>query len=112
MQPSRNTADTFDVVVLGGGVIGLSVAWRLRQRGLSVAVVDPDPGHGTSWVAAGMLAPVSEVAYGEERLLGLNIDSARLWPSFAAELEELSGEPSGLWECGTLVVASDPGDRA
>lgn len=93
-------------------MIGLSVAWRLRQRGLSVAVVDPDPGHGTSWVAAGMLAPVSEVAYGEERLLGLNIDSARLWPSFAAELEELSGEPSGLWECGTLVVASDPGDRA
>jgi len=51
-------------------------SWRARLRGLEVTVVDPDPGQGASWLAAGMLAPVSEAHYGEEALLALNLASA------------------------------------
>jgi glycine oxidase len=65
-----------DVVVAGGGVIGLSIAWQSAARGLSVLVADPHPGRGASWAAAGMLAPVTEVHYGEERLLQLNLARA------------------------------------
>ncbi len=50
-----------DVLVVGAGVIGLGIAWRCRQRGLSVTVVDPAPGSGASTTAAGMLAPVTEL---------------------------------------------------
>ncbi|WP_269799603.1 FAD-dependent oxidoreductase [Geodermatophilus chilensis] len=60
-----------DVAVAGGGLIGLSVAWRAAQRGLSVTVVDDAPGSGASSAAAGMLASVTEVSYGEEALLRL-----------------------------------------
>ncbi len=50
---------TSDVIVVGAGVIGLGIAWRCQQRGLSVTVVDPAPGSGAWPVAAGMLAPVT-----------------------------------------------------
>ena len=46
-----------DAVVIGGGVIGLAVAWRAARAGLNVAVVDPEPGSGASNFAAGMIAP-------------------------------------------------------
>ncbi|MGH8904165.1 MAG: glycine oxidase ThiO [Egibacteraceae bacterium] len=101
-----------DVVVAGGGVIGLAVAWRGAQAGLAVTVCDPRPGSGASWAAAGMLAPVTEVTYGEEALLALNLDSTRRWPVFAAELAEASGLDPGYLECGTVVVARDADDRA
>ncbi len=101
-----------DVVVVGGGVIGLSVAWRSAGRGLEVTVVDPAPARGATWAAAGMLAPVTEVHYGEEALLRLNLSSAAAWPSFAASLEEASGRQVGYRPCGTLAVAMDGGDRA
>jgi glycine oxidase len=78
------------VIVVGGGVIGLSIAWRAAQRGLSVTVIDPNPGSGASHHAAGMLAPVTEVHYGEESLLALDLASARRYPSFVEELEEAS----------------------
>ena len=101
-----------DVAVVGGGVIGLAAAWRAAQRGLAVALVDPEPGRGASWVAAGMLAPVTEVHYGEEALLALNLAAARRWPAFAAELAAAAGRPVGFRPCGTLLVAHDDGDRA
>jgi glycine oxidase len=50
-----------DVVVVGGGVIGLAIAWRAAGAGMTVTVVDQAPGRGASWAAAGMLAPVTEV---------------------------------------------------
>lgn len=99
-----------DALVVGGGVVGLSVAWRAAQRGLSVTVVDPDPGGGASYAAAGMLAPVAEAAFGEERLVALNQASLALWPSFAAELEHASGREVGLRTAGTLVVGFDSDD--
>ena len=101
-----------DVVVVGGGVIGLAAAWTLASRGMTVAVVDPEPGRGASWAAAGMLAPVSEVQNGEEPLLALALAGARRWPAFAAELAAAVGRGVGYRTTGTLVVASDDDDRS
>ena len=110
-MPSR-TSDTSDVLVVGGGIIGLVTAWRAAQRGLATAVVDPAPGGGAAQVAAGMLAAVTELHYGEETLLALNLRSARRYPEFAAELTEASGRDLGYRRCGTLAVALDADDRA
>jgi glycine oxidase len=101
-----------DVVVVGGGVIGLSSAWRLAQRGAAVTVVDADPSAAASDVAAGMLAPVTEARLGEEPLLALNRASWARWPGFAAEVAEAAGRPVGYRADGTLVVALDADDRA
>ncbi|MEU2619317.1 glycine oxidase ThiO [Streptomyces sp. NPDC007157] len=106
------SAHTSDVLVIGGGIIGLVTAWRSAQRGLATAVVDPEPGGGAAQVAAGMLAAVTELHYGEQTLLGLNLASARRYPDFAAELTELTGHDLGYRRCGTLAVALDADDRA
>ena len=84
-----------DAVVVGGGVIGLSIAWRAAAGGMAVTIVDPDPGHGASWAAAGMLAPVGEAHFGEEALTALNVEAARAWPGFARDLETASGRQVG-----------------
>jgi len=99
-----------DVVIVGGGIIGLSAAWRTRAKGLSVTLLERDTvGRGTSYVAAGMLAPVAEAEFGAagRRLLELGLRSAEMWPGFAAELESASGEEVGLLRTGTLLVARD-----
>ncbi|MHA6759299.1 glycine oxidase ThiO [Streptacidiphilus sp. PAMC 29251] len=109
---SHQTERASDVLVVGGGVIGLATAWRAAQRGLTVTVLDPDPGRGANQVAAGMLAPVTELQYGEEELLRLGIASNRRYAAFAAELEALTGLSTGYRACGTLAVALDADDRA
>ncbi len=107
----RSNDQVVDVAVVGGGVIGLAVAWRARQRGLSVAVLERGAigGECASGVAAGMLAPVAEVEFGEagQRALELGLRSAEIWPSFAAELVQATGIEVGLRQSGTLVVARD-----
>jgi len=101
-------AASFDVAVIGAGVIGLSVAWRAAQRGLRVTVLDRGPiGSGTSRVAAGMIAPISEARATEQRLLALSLASARAYPGFVAELRDASGEDPGYLPCGTLAAARD-----
>lgn len=97
------------VAVVGGGVIGLSLAWRAAAAGHEVTVVDPAPGRGASWVAGGMLAPVTEAWPGEEASLRLGEESLRRWPSFAEELTADGGDPH-LSTAGTVVVALDRGD--
>jgi glycine oxidase len=99
-----------DLIVVGAGVIGLTVAWRARAKGMSVTVLERgEIGMGTSQVAAGMLAPVAEVEFGEagRSALELGLHSAELWPGFAAELRQVSGEDVGLRRTGTLVLARD-----
>lgn len=105
------TRRSYDLVVVGAGLIGLSCAWRAAQAGMSVLVLERDePGSGASGVAAGMLAPVTEASFGEEALLDLNLRGRELWAGFAAELEELSGMPSGYAASGALVVAAERDD--
>ena len=102
-----------DVVVVGAGIIGLAIAWRARQAGMSVMVLERDTaGRGTSRVAAGMLAPVAEVEFGEAggRVLELGLRSAQMWPAFAAELEAGAGSSVGLMRTGTLLAARDDDD--
>jgi len=95
------------VAVVGGGVIGLAIAWRAGQRGLRVVVLERgEPGAGTSRVAAGMLAPVSEASLTEQALLGLGLRSAGLYPGFVEELARAGADP-GYLACGTLAVARD-----
>lgn len=101
-----------DVLVLGGGLIGLVTAWRAAARGLRVTVLDPGPGGGAARVAAGMLAAVTELHYGEETLLDLNLASVDRYPAFVAELEDASGLDVGYRACGTLAVALDADDRS
>ncbi|PWI43402.1 glycine oxidase ThiO [Streptomyces sp. ICBB 8177] len=110
--PPSGRPRAYDVVVVGGGIIGLVTAWRAAQQGLSTAVADPDPGGGAARVAAGMLAAVTELQYGEQTLLELNLASARRYPSFAEELTEATGLGLGYRPCGTLAVALDSDDRA
>ncbi|MDQ4144417.1 MAG: glycine oxidase ThiO [Actinomycetota bacterium] len=102
----------YDLAIVGGGAIGLSIAWRSALGGLSVLVADDEPGRGASWAAAGMLAPVTEVHPGEEDLLRLNLASADRWPSWAEELEAASGLAVGFRQTGTLLVARDADDNA
>jgi glycine oxidase len=100
-----------DLIVVGGGVIGATIAWRAAATGRRVILVDPRPGSGASWVAGGMLAPVTEAWPGEEALFDLGRAGLDRWPAFAAELCDLGHDP-GLRTEGTLVVAVDPADRA
>jgi len=105
------TTTAVDAAIVGGGVIGLASAWRLTQRGLRVAVIDPNPAHAATHAAAGMLAPVSEVTYGETALLEFAMASLARYPDFVADLEHSTGMTVGLRRDGTLVVATDAGDR-
>lgn len=104
-------ATSADVVVVGGGVIGLSVAWRAAAAGMKVTVCDPTPGAGASWAAAGMLAPVTEARPDEAALAEFGLASIRRWSEFASELSEESGVDPGLRREGTLQVAFDADDR-
>ncbi|WP_236006412.1 glycine oxidase ThiO [Nakamurella leprariae] len=100
------------MAVVGGGVIGWSVAWRAAVAGWSVTVFDPRPGRGSSWVAGGMLAPLTEGHPGEDALLELGSESLRRWPAFAEQLTAAAGRPCGLSAEGTIVVGWNAGDRA
>ena len=93
-----------DVAVIGGGVIGLAIAWRAARRGVSVTLIDPEPGSGASAVAAGMLAPVTELHYAERALLDLTLASAAAYPAFVADLESETGLDVGYRGCGTVSV--------
>ena len=102
-----------DVVIIGAGVIGLSIAWRLAAGGASVAVFDRGAaGAGASHAAAGMLAACVEAEPGEEALVAFGRESQARWPAFAAELQQASGIDVGLWSEGTLVVALTADDQA
>ncbi|MEV1292285.1 glycine oxidase ThiO [Pseudonocardia sp. NPDC049635] len=99
------------LAVVGAGAIGLSAAREAARAGWRVTVHDPAPATGASWVAGGMLAPVTEAWPGEEDLLALGLDSVARWPEFARALTEEAGTDAGLHPEGTVVVATGSGDR-
>ena len=95
-----------DVAVVGAGLIGLSIAWRLAQAGRSVAVVERGSvGSGASLAATGMLAPAAEHEPGSDLLLPLALESLRRWPAFRDALEAASGREIDYRTDGTLVIA-------
>ena len=100
------------VAVIGAGIVGLGIAWRLAGRA-EVSVFDRGAaGMGASHAAAGMLAACSEAEPGEEALVTLGRDSQARWPSFAQELLEASGVDVELRQEGTLVLALTVDDQA
>jgi glycine oxidase len=103
----------YDAVVVGGGAVGLCCAWRAARRGARVVVVDrAQPPSGATRVAAGMLAPVGELAFGEPDLLRMTLAAAELYPRFVAELEAATGIGTGYVRCGALHVALDRDEAA
>ena len=104
--------DEADVLIVGGGVIGLSIGWRAAQQGLRVVIADPEPGRGATHAAAGMLTPIAEAAYAEREIFALGRESLRRYPGFIADLESAAGLPTGYRRDGTLQVAYDADDLA
>jgi len=111
LPAERANADgrgALDAVIVGAGAIGLACAWRAAQRGLRVRVLERDqPGAGASGVAAGMLAPVGEATWGEDRLLEAALASHSAWAGFAEELAAASGLDAAFIPGGALHVALD-----
>lgn len=101
-----------DVAIVGGGLIGAAIAWRSALAGLQVTLIDDARRTRASWAAAGMLAPVAEVSYGEEPLLSLSLRSAERYPAFVDELQATTGLDVGYRSCGSLLVAVDSDDFA
>jgi glycine oxidase len=104
---------SYDAVVVGGGAIGLCCAWRIAQRGGRVVVLDrAEPPAGATRVAAGMLAPIGELAFGEPELLRMTVAAAERYPGFVAELEAATGLVAGYARHGALHVALDRDEAA
>jgi glycine oxidase len=98
-------ARTSDVAVVGGGIIGASIAWRLAQAGLRITILDAGSlGGEASWAGAGMLAPGGEI---EQRspLLDLALESLGLYRGFVEELQAESGAAIDYQERGAVDVA-------
>lgn len=102
---------TNHILVVGAGVIGLTVAWELARSGHDVFVLDRGkPGFGATRVAGGMLGVTAEAEFGEDDLLELERRSLRMYPDFVADLEEESGIDARYRQSATLVVARDRDD--
>lgn len=97
---------TVDLAVVGGGIIGLSIAWRVRQRGLSVAILDAGAlAAEASKAGAGMLAPGGE-AHRLAPWARDTVEALHLFPAFTEELSALSGLPIDFRQCGAVDIAS------
>jgi glycine oxidase len=97
-----------EVVVIGGGIAGLAVAYELARRGREVCVLDRDDLAGVATrAAAGMLAPTSEADLTDRAMVDLELDSLARYPGFVSTLEGLTGESCGYRTEGTLWVALD-----
>jgi glycine oxidase len=111
--PETSEKRSYDAVVAGAGVIGLSCAWALAERGARVVVLDREaPPAGATRVAAGMLAPVGELEFGERKLLDLTLEAARSYPAWVERLEAASGVATGYARTGALHVALDRDEAA
>src|SRR6185437_5680960 len=95
-----------DAIIIGAGIIGLSLAIELRKKGLGVLIVERgEPGREASSASAGMIADLGDEFPPE--LQPLAHESARLYPEFVHELEDESGIKVDLREQGTIVLSPD-----
>lgn len=96
------------IVIVGAGVIGLSVGWKLAAAGHSVVMFDRgDAGKEASWLSAGMLAPQTEMGFEDEAIYALGRESMNRWPTFVKDLEAASGMSVDYRTEGILHVADD-----
>jgi thiazole synthase len=96
-----------DVLVVGGGIIGLAIALELAQQGAVVTIISRDFQQAASHAAAGMLAPRAEgLAPGP--MLDLCLASLNLYPDWVAKLEALTGKDVGYWPNGILAPRLSP----
>ncbi len=100
------------VAIIGAGVVGLGIAWRLAGRAAVTVFDRGKAGAGASHAAAGMLAACCEAEPGEEALVVLGRESQARWPAFAEELARVSGVDVELRREGTLVLALTADDQA
>lgn len=99
-----------DVLVIGGGIIGLATAIALSQKGANVTVIEREIcGRGATWAAAGMLAPEAERLEG--KLLDFGIRSRNMYPKWIATLMQLSGLDCGYWCCGMIAPSLEESDH-
>ncbi|HWF43908.1 MAG TPA: glycine oxidase ThiO [Candidatus Kapabacteria bacterium] len=103
-------------VIIGGGIIGLSIGWQLARNGNSVTIIERDiAGHGASWVAAGMLPPYAEIGFEEVEFFQMCSESLALYPQLLAELASDLGPNHSvpkLDACGTLMIAMNADDES
>jgi glycine oxidase len=96
------------VAIIGAGVAGLGIGWRLVQAGADVTVFDrAQPASGASWAAAGMIAPNGEFGDKKNAETDFARRSAGLWPEFARELEVATGVDLGYRRCGAYLLADN-----
>ena len=108
----NNPMNPSQVIVVGGGAIGLSLAWELSGRGVGVTLIDSQSvGKATSWSAGGILPPANLHSSTDpiDRLRGL---SHQLFPKWTSRLAALTGIDSGFRQCGAWYLADTPGEKA
>jgi glycine oxidase len=107
----RVSQDQKNVLVVGGGIIGLVSAFRLAQAHHGVTLFDPAVAKGATWAAAGMVAPGAEIAPGEQSNYELQKGALAAWREVSHALDELTGEGITIAQTGTLLVGWDASDR-
>ncbi|HEX4861936.1 MAG TPA: glycine oxidase ThiO [Rhizomicrobium sp.] len=101
------------IIVIGAGVAGLAIGWRLAQRGASVTVLDrAQPARAATWAAAGMIAATAEAGEGNTPDAELAHHARSLWPDFAREIESASDTRISYAQDGSLIVATSELDAA
>jgi glycine oxidase len=100
-----------DVIILGGGVIGLSIAWELTKHGASVTILDKQQfGQESSWAGAGIIPPMPAHVLLDSPLDQLFQYSRRLHPEWSQELLDLTGIDNEYWSCGAWYIADSPAE--
>ena len=97
------------IVIIGAGVAGLAIGWRLAEAGQQVTILErAQPGMGATWASAGMLAVTAELQDAGPAEMEFARYSNMLWPDFAKRIEAASGRNIGYLANGALILAEDP----
>jgi glycine oxidase ThiO len=95
-----------EIIIVGGGLMGLTIALELQQRGQSVTILSQNLAAAAGHAAAGMLAPQAEgLAPGP--MLDLCLRSRSAYPAWVAHIEQRTGQSVGYWPCGIMAPSTD-----